>query len=185
MALLPKAVFFFCVAMLACAGQAATALESIASRSGAAEEEEFNNSTWQEAAWDLPAMPQADELLPFYVSAATNNKFYVDAASLSVGSDGVVRYTLLVLTSGGGRNLGFEGMRCETRERRLYASGRIDGAWSKSRSNQWSRIQDAAANRHYAALFLGYFCPDGVIARNKEEIVAALKRDAAFVGRSQ
>jgi len=171
MALLPKAVFYFCAAMLAGASVAA--------------EEEFINSSWQEAAWALPAMPQSNDLLPFYVSAATSNKFFIDAASLSVSDDGVVRYTLLVLTSGGGRNLGFEGMRCETRERRLYASGRSDGSWSKSRNDQWSRIQDVAANRHYAALSLGYFCPGGVIARNKEEIVDALKRDAAFVGRSQ
>lgn len=147
----------------------------------AGDEEEEQSSAWQEVAWQLPAAPEAKNLLPFYVSAATSNRFFVDIASLSVENDGVVRYTLLVLTPEGGRNVTFEGMRCETRERRIYASGRLDGSWSKSRNNQWSRIQDVASNRHHAALSLGYFCPDGIIARNVEQIVSALKRDANFV----
>lgn len=149
------------------------------------DEEEEQSSAWRELAWQLPGPPRTENLLPFYVSAASSNSFFVDAASLDVGSDGVVRYTLLVLTPEGGRNVTFEGMRCETRERRIYASGRLDGSWSRSRNSQWSRFQDAAANRQYAALFLDHLCRDGVIARNVEEIVTSLKRDAHFVSGSR
>lgn len=179
---LRRILFFLAALMAGVSAWAATELESIISRSGAAAEEERLNSVWQEVEWQLPAAPLAKNLLPFYVSAATSNRFLIDAASLSVGSDGVVRYTLLVLTPEGARNVGFEGMRCETRERRIYASGRLDGSWSRSRSKQWSRIQDAASNRHHAALFLGYFCPDGIMARSVDEILEALKRDANFPG---
>jgi hypothetical protein len=139
-------------------------------------EEDYETKQWQELEVQLPAAPRADGLLSFYVSAASDNRFLIDQATLSVGSDGVVRYVLVVQTPEGGRNVTFEGMRCATRERRIYASGRHDGMWSKSRNNEWSRIQDVYANRHHAALFLEYFCPGGVIVRDAAEAVDALRR---------
>lgn len=110
----------------------------------------------------------------FYASAATDNRFFVDASTLSVSADGVVRYVLVVVSPQGVRNVTFEGMRCETRERRIYASGRSDGSWSKARKNEWSRIEDAAANRHHAALFLEYFCPFGIVVKDAAEARNAL-----------
>ncbi|MDP3540619.1 MAG: CNP1-like family protein [Azonexus sp.] len=139
-------------------------------------EEDYEKKQWQELEVQLPAAPRQETLQPFYVSAATDNQFLIDMATLTVGEDGVIRYVLLVLTPGGGRNVTFEGMRCESRERRIYASGRRDGTWSKSRINEWSRIQDVYANRHHAALFLEYFCPNGVIVRDVAEAKDALKR---------
>ena len=148
-------------------------------------EEDYELKAWQEMAVQLPQAPRKEALLPFYVSAATNNDFSVDAASLSVGADGVVRYILVVETAGGARNVSFEGMRCLTRERRIYASGRLDGAWSKSRNNQWEPIHDVAANRQHAALFLEYFCPGGVIVRNAEEAINALRTGVHPINRRQ
>jgi hypothetical protein len=138
-------------------------------------EEDYEKQLWQEIEFQLPAAPKAESLIPFYVSAATENRFFVDPTTLTVGSDGVVRYVLMVLTPGGARNVTFEGMRCETKERRIYASGRLDGSWSKSRRNDWESIREAVANRHYAALFIEYFCPGGVIVRNAAEAVSALR----------
>lgn len=139
-------------------------------------EEDFNDKKWQEVVVQLPAAPQQENLLPIYVSAATDNEFFVDGSTLTVTADGVVRYVLVVQTAGGARNVSFEGLRCETRERRIYASGRPDGSWSKSRNNEWRRILDVAANRYHAALFGDYFCPEGVIVRNVEEARDALRR---------
>jgi hypothetical protein len=137
-------------------------------------EEDYESKQWQEVEVQLPAAPKQETLLPFYVSAATENRFFIDGATLSVGTDGVVRYVLLVLTPQGVRNVTYEGMRCETRERRIYASGRQDGSWSKARKNEWVRIQDAYANRQHAALFLEYFCPIGNIVQDAAEARNAL-----------
>lgn len=137
-------------------------------------EEDYENKQWQEIEVQLPAAPRQETLLPFYVSAATENRFFIDGATLTVGSDGVVRYVLLVLTPQGARNVTYEGMRCLTRERRIYASGRLDGSWSKARKNEWVRIQDAYANRQHAALFLEYFCPVGNIVQDAAEARNAL-----------
>lgn len=137
-------------------------------------EEDYESKQWQEIEVQLPAAPKQESLLPFYVSAATENRFFIDGATLSVGNDGVVRYVLLVLTPQGARNVTYEGMRCETRERRIYASGRQDGTWSKARKNEWVRIQEVYANRQHAALFLEYFCPIGNIVQNAAEARNAL-----------
>jgi len=139
-------------------------------------DEEYETRQWQEIAVVLPAAPKQESMLPFFVSAASRNEFFVDSASLSVGADGVVRYVLLVETPGGARNVTYEGIRCETRERRIYASGRRDGVWSKSRNNNWERIRDVAPARQHAALFLDYFCPGGLIVRDVAEVLDALRK---------
>lgn len=138
---------------------------------------------WQEQAVTFPAKPQEEVWMPFYVSAATDNQFAIEAASLSVGEDGVVRYALRVQTAGGARNISFEGIRCETREWRLYATGRLDGSWSPSRVRDWRRIVDVPQNRQHAALFSDYFCPGGLIVRNRQEALELLKRGGHSSGR--
>jgi hypothetical protein len=131
---------------------------------------------WQEAAVEFPAFPRQEDLLTFYVSAATDNRFFVDGSTLSIGRDGVVRYVLVIEAAGGARNVTFEGLRCQTKERRLYASGRLDGTWSRSRNDEWKRLQALAANRHHAALYFDYFCPEGSIVGSVDEARDALRR---------
>ena len=153
------------------------AASGLAVSSALADEDDYQPPRlWQEGEVQLPPAPSREGLLPLYVSAATANKFFIDGASLSVGTDGVIRYVIVVETPGGARNVTFEGMRCETRERRLYASGRAAGTWSPSRNKRWEPIRDAVANRHYAALFSEYFCPIGVQVRNAAEALTALRR---------
>lgn len=140
------------------------------------EDEDGLAKTWQEIALEMPPPPQAGNLLPFYVSASTENRFFVDGSTLTVGADGVVRFVLVVQAAGGARNVSYEGMRCETRERRVYASGRPDGAWSRSRNEAWQRIRDVPSNRYHATLYFDYFCPGGNIVRDADEARDALRR---------
>jgi hypothetical protein len=146
---------------------------------GAAEREQDEDGfprQWQELEVQFPKTPVRENLLPLYVSAATDNKFYIDGSSLSVGADQVIRYVMVVETPGGARNVTFEGMRCESRSRRIYGAGRMDGSWSKARNSDWIRILDAYANRQHAALFLEYFCPFGNSVRTAAEAREALVR---------
>ncbi len=144
----------------------------------AGDEEDYESKDWKEVDVPLPAAPKQESMLPFYVSAATDNRFFIDGASLSVGGDGVVRYVLLILSPQGGRTVSFEGMRCETRERRIYASGRSDGTWSRARKSEWVDIQDVSMNRYHAALFNDYFCPFGIIVRDAAEARKVLQQGA-------
>ena len=139
-------------------------------------DEDYDTKAWQEIAIVLPPAPADKNLKEFFVSAASPNRYAIDLSSFSIGSDGVARYVLVVLAAGGARSVSFEGIRCETRERRIYATGRLDGTWSRSRNNEWARIRDIAPARQHAALFLDYFCPDGVIVRDADEARTAFLR---------
>ena len=146
-------------------------------------EEDYEAQKWEEIEVQLPATPKRESLVPFYVSAATENRFFVDASSIAVGTDGVVRYTLVIETAGGVRNVSFEGMRCETKERRLYAFGRRDGTWSKSRSNQWGLISGAGNNAYHATLYAEYFCPVEGMVRTADEAREAFRRGGRLTPR--
>lgn len=150
-------------------------------------DEDYDVKPWQEVAVELPPAPDAKNLIGFYVSPATDNRFFIDAASLNAGSDGVVRYTMVVEAAGGSRNVTHEGLRCETRELRVYAFGQRDGSWSKARSNEWRRIRDVAANRQHVVLFSEYLCSPDVGGLNADKMREALRRGghAGHVGRIQ
>jgi hypothetical protein len=139
--------------------------------------DEFEEKTWQENEIRLPPYPQDAQLYSFYVSPTTINRFFVDIQTLSVGSDGVVRYALVVISPSNARNVSYEGMRCQTREWRIYATGRPDGSWSKTRSDRWMPVREAVANRHHAALFQEFFCPGGTMNYRVEDIQKALKKE--------
>lgn len=121
-----------------------------------------NAKTWQEIQTRLPPYPKAENLVEFPVSAATRNRYYIDYDSISVGTDGVVRYSVLIRSPAGAETLNFEGMRCETGERKLYAFGRQDGqgggAWSRNRYAKWEPVPARLAVSHQRELFFHYLC---------------------------
>jgi len=130
---------------------------------------------WEELAVHLPAPPQSGNLLSFYVSPTATLKFSVDAKSVSVGSDGVVRYTLVAVSPQGARNVSYEGIRCATFEHKIYATGNDDGTWAPLQQPQWMPIRRGNANRERAALAQGYFCENLTVAGKADDIVRRLK----------
>lgn len=130
---------------------------------------------WQELEVDPPAAPRPENLREFYVSALASNTFLIDISTLAVGNDGVVRYVLVVRTSGGAENISFEGMRCSDLRWKLYATGTRDGQWSKARISEWRPIENKPINRHHAALYRDYFCPNGNPVLNPDEGRNALR----------
>jgi hypothetical protein len=99
------------------AGRLAALALALVVASACANTEDAEERPWAEGETALPAFPQDSDLLPFDVSAATSNRFLIDAKSLSAGSDGVVRYVLVIKTSGGATNVTFEGIRCNASRR--------------------------------------------------------------------
>jgi hypothetical protein len=123
------------------------------------EEEEIDKKEWVELEVAPPPFSKSGNLIPFEVSGASSNRFYIDPDSLSIGSDGVVRYTLVVKSLTGAENVSYEGIRCETREQKYYAFGRRDGSWSSARSGTWRRIEYKEINRQHGVLYQDFFCP--------------------------
>ena len=55
-----------------------------------------NEKPWVEIQGQLPSYPKSENLLEFDAGPASNNLHFVDSSSISVGEDGVVRYSLVV-----------------------------------------------------------------------------------------
>jgi len=126
---------------------------------------------WKEIEARIPSYPGTGDLVPFEGSAASPHRFYVDARSLSIGEDDVVRYTLVVKAAGGATNVTFEGIRCELREQKYYAVGRADGSWARARKAQWRRIEPQDVNRHHYVLYSDYLCSGRSPVGSVREIV--------------
>ena len=130
---------------------------------------------WKEIEAKLPAYPRQENLLPLDAGGATTHKFFIDAPSLAVGEDGVVRYTLVVKTAGGATNVSFEGIRCELRHQKLYAIGHGDGKWTRARDARWLRIEYRDTNRHHGTLYSDIVCRGKNPVKNAKEALDALK----------
>ena len=122
----------------------------------------------------LPAYPKPASLLRFPTNW-TANEIYVDADTLVVGQDRVVRYALVIRSASGAENVSYEGLRCETGERRVYAFGRRDSTWSPARNSAWRPIVDARINRQHFEFWLDVFC-DGRVIEPREKLIANIKR---------
>jgi len=128
----------------------------------------------------LPAPVQKNNLLPFYVSPTTTLDFAIDAKSVSVTEEGIVRFVLVVTSQSGASNISYEGIRCSTGEKKLYAIGQINGSWSVARKDVWDTIIDRGINRQHAALAKDYFCETGMVAGKAEIIVDRLRKQKAL-----
>ena len=122
---------------------------------------EFEDTAkWQELQHQLPPYPRPENFIPISLGARSSNQFFVDYASVSAGQDGVVRYSVVIRSPSGAETISFEGMRCQTGERKLYAFGRGDGkgggTWSRNRNARWEPIQ--TRNDFRGELFYHYFC---------------------------
>ena len=109
-----------------------------------------------------------------FVAATSEFRFFIDPASLSVGSDGVVRYVLVARSPAGVDNVSFEGMRCTSAEVRTYALGR-DGAWT-AKPGAWRTIEPRSVQRWHNALYREYFCPQKAPIGSAREGIDALRR---------
>jgi len=120
----------------------------------------------------LPPLPREQDLIAFDVSQNTPLHFAIDANSLTVQSDGVVRYTVIITSPSGARNINYEGIRCETYEWRLYAGLNADhNGWDRTVANDWSRIENGELNAYHASLYQDYFCANKMPTGKAKAIV--------------
>jgi len=136
---------------------------------------EVERRGWKESEYKLPAPPKPADLIEFFVSSATDFRFFVDPQSLSVGSDGVVRYTLVARSPSGAENVSYEGIRCSEGWLRVYAYGRPGGGWSE-RDSEWRPIETKTVQRWHNALRREFFCPQRVPIFDPAEGIDALRR---------
>lgn len=155
-----------CLALVACASNAPEQSDW---------ERAHEAQTWQEGRVTLPAYPTKANLIEFDVGTGPHFHFLVDASSLSVGSDGVVRYVLVARSPEGAENVSFEGLRCKDGEYKIYATGSGNGTWVSTRGARWRPVEQAAGSWH-RTLANDYFCPERDTIRTAAEAIDALRR---------
>ena len=106
------------------------------------------------------------------LAAVTDFRYFVDPATVSVGSDRIVRYVVVARSSSGVENVAFEGLRCPG-EYRIFAVGRPDGKWG-GQPTEWRPVpKDARLAEN--ALSRRYFCPARRAIGSPQEGVEALR----------
>jgi len=111
--------------------------------------------------------------LKLNMSANTDFRYYVDWGSVSAGEDRIVRYALIGRSASGVENVSFEGIRCQSREYRIYAVGTPEGGWG-GRASEWRPIP-RTMNSTQALLAKDYFCPGRAAIRTSAEAQQAVR----------
>ena len=128
-----------------------------------------SSGEWKEDKFSLPPPPAAENLLSFSVSTS-NFSFWLDRQALSSGQDNIARYTLVMVSAQGARNVTYEGMRCATAERQTYAFGKPDGSWLIAREPRWQHIRDSQLTRHHFELLNGILCRNSATLSTTETL---------------
>ena len=134
----------------------------------------YAENAWKEMGVTPPAYPAPAGLIKFPTSWTTSDVL-IDGATLAIGSDNVVRYTLVIKTAGGAENVTYEGLRCETGQIRVYAFGRLDRTWTPARVSDWKPVQDTRINRHHFEFWRDVFC-DGKVTEPRADILKHVRR---------
>ncbi|HIP79432.1 MAG TPA: hypothetical protein EYH07_13355, partial [Kiloniellaceae bacterium] len=103
---------------------------------------------WKEGATQLPPYPPDEGLQPVEVDEPDSQfRYFIDPGSLSIGKDEVVRYTLIIESKAGARNISYEGMRCDAHQYKTYAFG-SSGRWTPLREPRWLPIRETERFRY-------------------------------------
>jgi len=132
---------------------------------------------WQERKAALPPWPQDGDLVEFQVDdRARSFRYFIDGRHLEVGSDGVVRYTLVVEAGSGVRNLSVEGIRCTPQgDHKVYAYG-AGGSFKPVSGEEWQPIRGRAGNQVQRDLHGHFLCvPLKFQPRPKKDMIRALR----------
>ncbi len=134
-----------------------------------------SDKSWTEQMTQLPSYPDTTHLMAFDAGNVTNNQYLVDTSSIKIGEDGVIRFTLVIKSSTGAMNVSYEGIRCETDERKLYALGRDDKTWVQPRISEWQKLSNVRQFYAQRELSKNIFCPHRQIVSSTEVAIQALK----------
>lgn len=132
---------------------------------------------FKEDAVTMPAFPQDAGLVEFRPRGASNNRYYIDIGTVSLGEDRVVRYTAVVKSPSGASNVSYEGMRCKDAHYKVYAYGTREGTWTPARTPEWRALEVSVTTFEYS-LYKDHFCDSEAVAgRNARDLRLTLKND--------
>ncbi len=114
---------------------------------------------WAEAQSVIPDPPLEENLRALYSpDLYPGYLYYVDNRSISLRSDKVFRYTIVVESASRARSVLHEGIRCSTREFKTYAYLSSGGEFRNRRDARWERIVAEGPFAYRAVLLNEVIC---------------------------
>jgi hypothetical protein len=131
---------------------------------------------WAETDIKIPPYPDDSDLMDLEVDRPDDGfTYYIDEKSLSVSDkDYVVRYTMVIQSRRGTRNVFYEGIRCNTREYKTYAFGAGKGKLRPRRKPEWKPVTETGYTRFRAHMMQYYFC-EWRLPKQRKTIVDKIK----------
>ena len=129
---------------------------------------------WEEGQVTIPPLPDDDELISVVIdSNRTDYQHFIDKKSLNVGEDGVVRYSIVLKSNSGAKNVFYEGIHCAMNEYKTYATA-SGNKFHPMKQGKWRHIRHS----HYYRfdLYQNYLCDRmSDMPFKKEEIVRRIE----------
>lgn len=129
------------------------------------------NPDWKESEAPAPPALRTTGLIPLEIPGS-QLRFGVDPASVTLGSDGIVRYVVVAAGAGAVNGI-YEGIRCSTGEYKVYARNAGKG-WSIS-GTDWRQLHDQPRSRHSLLVARTGAC----VGRGPNGTAAQIVRDLA------
>jgi hypothetical protein len=138
---------------------------------------------WTEAEAPPPPALRTQGLIPIDMPGSSL-RFGVDPKSITVGADRVVRYVVVASSTTGTVNGIYEGIRCGTRQVKVYARHNPDSGWVPVRNSDWQDLTSTANSRHSLAIARSGACQENAPNVSPAQIVLDLKAtdDRRFQG---
>jgi hypothetical protein len=127
----------------------------------------------------FPPIPTVNNLIRVdSASLGTSYEYFIDGASILLGTDGVTRYTVVLQSDSGTRNVYFEGIRCETMQTRTYAYATPRGGFKPLASSTWKDVRALGPFAYRLLLAEKFMCDSNGWPINEKKARAKLVRAA-------
>ncbi len=131
---------------------------------------------WQEGDAVIPEPPRESNFAQLQgADLDPDYEVFIDKGSLSLLADKVFRYTAVVQAPSGPRNVFYEGIRCGSKEFKIYAFLSGD-RFRRRRDPQWEQIYDSGATAYREVLIKDFVCQDSGSPADLETITARLEK---------
>jgi hypothetical protein len=131
---------------------------------------------WQETEVPAPPALSRDRLLALEMPPYVSLQFGIDAASLAITPDGIVRYVVVARSSSGAVTAFYEGIRCATAEVKTYARSNNEGVWSRPGAVEWQALSANRPSKHAVIFARQAACDGATAASSVADIIRALKK---------
>ena len=171
----PLTVLLFVLAVVIAAPSAAAERFFIDEQERTVPKSVRDGEPWSEQAAGLPPWPRDQDLVEFRPDGSDNGfRYFIDGRTLAVGTDQVVRYTLVAESRSGARNVSAEGIRCTPQgQYRVYAYG--NGGALTPVEEDWQPVRRSGADDYRAQLHGHFLCvPLKFEPRPRKDMLRAL-----------